>query len=210
MAVRNFMQPHALLHVAVCSLAVSFRLTRKRLLLDLVARCEGVLSGGVEAVEVSSTGDVQATPTAAPQSEYRHVTHRVRTGALAVLGAVQGCTILTAMDAGARRTDDEMKVIVQRFNDWVAAANPQVNAIEARWVGQGMRVGVHTTADVKDGEVYLSAPVSIIMSRDSARKYVGGGHRQFAQLTWRGLQEPTLARVVQTPRCQVPSWRCLP
>lgn len=134
-------------------IAVAFRRTRKELLQGLLnvlqpdsaaaATAVGdddAVDGGDGIAEVAVEGD--GTPV--PYTTTPHVTDRVR-------------------------TDEELRVIVDEFNAWMAASQPPVAAIEATWIGNGMRVGVKTTRDIPKGEVYLAVPNDIIMSRASAR-----------------------------------------
>ncbi len=69
--------------------------------------------------------------------------------------------------ASEAETQPRLEMVVQRLNDWVAAANPPVNLIAAAHI-PGMRLGAVATAHLKKEDVYLSVPPALILDVQSA------------------------------------------
>lgn len=65
-------------------------------------------------------------------------------------------------------TNPPLGELLQEFNDWVNASGPSVMNIRAVELPLPYRVGTIATADIKQQELYLTVPVSIILNNEKA------------------------------------------
>ncbi|CAM9367048.1 unnamed protein product, partial [Pylaiella littoralis] len=63
-----------------------------------------------------------------------------------------------------------LEILVREFNSWIASMDFPVRKVEAKLVGNGMRVGVVATEAIAEGLPYLSVPESVVLDASKARE----------------------------------------
>lgn len=124
--------------------AVTFRASRKQLLHDALKTL------GAKIQEAEEADSIQE-PTSESVEDEPSAVHSAEPPATA---------------SEVQKTDEK----IERFQDWLKRQDFPINHVELRYVDDVMGYGTFATKPLEYGEVYLSVPVELTMSIDSARR----------------------------------------
>lgn len=66
------------------------------------------------------------------------------------------------------KSDEEITTLLQKFNEYLERMDTPINKIEAKYVGDGMRIGVIAKENISEGEIYFSINSSSVIDEDAA------------------------------------------
>jgi hypothetical protein len=79
-----------------------------------------------------------------------------------------GTSLSVTTNSRVSKSDEEITTLLQKFNEYLERMDTPINKIEAKYVGDGMRIGVIAKENISEGEIYFSINSSSVIDEDAA------------------------------------------